>query len=258
MPIRFAPLWLAALILGMPGLAHAVPLPPPRPALPWDSPREFAAPLPPPRPAIIPEARRAQGEFKLAAAPAGSPCAELLAQEIVLAETGQVVDAAEGCGTEPTARLNAVLLADGTFAKLRPAAVLRCETALAVARWIREDIAAAALGLGSALARVEVAASYTCRSRNNVAGAVLSEHARANALDMSAFVLADGRILTLADPKTPANFLAEVRRSACARFTTVLGPGADRAHEFHLHVDLAERRGGYRLCQWPERKTASD
>ena len=258
MPIRFTLLWLAALIGGIPGLAQAVPLPPPRPALPWDAPREFAAPLPPPRPVIIPEARRAQGEFKLAAAPVGSPCAELLGQEIVLAETGRIVDAAEGCGMEPTVRLNAVLLPDGTFAKLRPAAVLRCETALAVARWIREDIAAAALVLGSTLARVEVAASYTCRSRNNVAGAVLSEHSRANALDMSAFVLTDGRTLTLTDPKASAEFIAELRRSACARFTTVLGPGADRAHEFHLHVDLAERRGGYRICQWPERKTASE
>ncbi len=258
MPIRFALLWLAALIGGMPGLAQAVPLPPPRPVLPWDGPREFAAPLPPPRPAIIPEARRAQGEFTLVAAPAGSACADLLAQEVAVAETGQIVDAAEGCGTAPVARLTAILLGDGKSVALRPAAVLRCETALAVARWIREDIAAAALGLGSALARVEVAASYTCRSRNNVTGAVLSEHGRANALDMSAFVLADGRTLTLADPKAPADFLAEVRRSACARFTTVLGPGADPSHEFHLHVDLAERRNGYRLCQWPERKTASD
>jgi hypothetical protein len=47
-------------------------------------------------------------------------------------------------------------------------------------------------------------------------------------------------------------------RLSTARFTTVLGPGADRAHEFHLHVDLAERRNGYRLCQWSERKTDSD
>ena len=239
MPIRVALLWLAALVGGMPGLALAVPLPPARPA-------------------ILPEARRAQGEFKLAAAAAGSPCAELLAQEIALADTGKIVDAAEGCGTAPVTRLTAILLANGTFATLRPAAVLRCETALAVARWIREDVAIAAADLGSDLARIEVAASYTCRSRNNVAGAVLSEHGLANALDMRALVLADGRTLSLADPKAPADFIAALRRSACARFTTVLGPGADRAHEFHLHVDLAERRGGYRLCQWPERKPASD
>ncbi len=258
MPIRFTLLWLAALIGGTHGLAQAVPLPPPRPVLPWDGPREFAAPLPPPRPAIVPEARRAQGEFTLVAAPAGSACADLLAQEVAVAETGQIVDAAEGCGTAPVARLTAILLRDGKSVTLRPAAMLRCETALAVVRWIRDDIAPAALALDSALARIDVAASYTCRSRNNLAGAVLSEHGLANALDMSAFVLADGRTLTLADPKAPADFLAEVRRSACARFTTVLGPGADRAHEFHLHVDLAERHGGYRLCQWPERKSASD
>ena len=41
-----------------------------------------------------------------------------------------------------------------------------------------------------------------------------------------------------------------MRQSACARFTTVLGPGSDKDHETHLHVDLAERRGGYRMCQW--------
>jgi hypothetical protein len=33
-------------------------------------------------------------------------------------------------------------------------------------------------------------------------------------------------------------------------FTTVLGPGSDAAHAHHLHVDLARRRGGYRMCQW--------
>jgi hypothetical protein len=41
-----------------------------------------------------------------------------------------------------------------------------------------------------------------------------------------------------------------MRRSACARFTTVLGPGSDGYHENHFHVDLAQRRGDYRLCQW--------
>ena len=38
--------------------------------------------------------------------------------------------------------------------------------------------------------------------------------------------------------------------SVCARFTTVLGPGSDWYHEDHIHLDLAERRGGYRICQW--------
>jgi hypothetical protein len=45
-------------------------------------------------------------------------------------------------------------------------------------------------------------------------------------------------------------FREELRKVACAKFTTVLGPGSDGYHEEHIHLDLAERRGGYRLCQW--------
>ncbi len=119
-----------------------------------------------------------------------------------------------------------------------------------MASWVREDVAPAAAALGSALARVEVAASYVCRPRNNVRGAVLSEHGRANALDVRALRLAEGRIIPITAKDVP-ELMAEMRRSACERFTTVLGPGADASHEFHLHVDLAARRGGYRMCQWP-------
>jgi hypothetical protein len=45
-----------------------------------------------------------------------------------------------------------------------------------------------------------------------------------------------------------------LKRSTCARFTTVLGPGSDGYHEDHVHVDLAERRSGYRICQWDVRE----
>ena len=44
-----------------------------------------------------------------------------------------------------------------------------------------------------------------------------------------------------------------MRVSACRHFTTVLGPGSDGYHEDHVHVDLAERRNGFRLCQWDVR-----
>jgi hypothetical protein len=45
-----------------------------------------------------------------------------------------------------------------------------------------------------------------------------------------------------------------LRASACARFSTVLGPGSDGNHEEHIHVDLAERRGGYKMCEWEVRE----
>ena len=36
---------------------------------------------------------------------------------------------------------------------------------------------------------------------------------------------------------------------ACSYFTTVLGPGYDRAHKDHFHFDLMERRNGYKACR---------
>src|SRR5215467_6858222 len=82
------------------------------------------------------------------------------------------------------------------------------------------------------------------------AGGKLSEHGKGNAVDLRSFILADGRIVTLTDVTVAKDFRDDLRESACRRFSTVLGPGSDGAHESHIHVDLIERRGGYRMCQW--------
>jgi hypothetical protein len=210
-------------------------------------------PLPRPRPPEIggtSEAPRPVAVDPAEAEAAGKACEALLAAGVTVAERVEGMAFDNGCGAPALVRLSAVRLADGKRAELKPAALMRCDAALAVANWVREDVAPAAAALGSGLVRVEVAASYVCRPRNNVKGAVLSEHGRANALDVRALGLADGRTVLVTATDAPA-LLAEMKRSACVRFTTVLGPGADPSHEFHLHVDLAQRRGGYRICQWP-------
>ena len=81
-------------------------------------------------------------------------------------------------------------------------------------------------------------------------GAHLSEHGRANALDVRAFKLADGRAISLTDRTVARELRESVLHSVCARFTTVLGPGSDWYHEDHIHLDLMERRNNYRICQW--------
>jgi len=85
---------------------------------------------------------------------------------------------------------------------------------------------------------------------NRVAGAKLSEHGRANALDLRALRLANGRSISLTDRTVPRELRETVLHSACTRFSTVLGPGSDGYHEDHIHLDLMERRGNYRICQW--------
>ena len=84
--------------------------------------------------------------------------------------------------------------------------------------------------------------SYNCR---NVAGSGRrSAHATADAIDVSGFVLADGRRITVlgdwnegrADER---EFLRVIHTSACKRFGTVLGPAYNAAHRDHLHVELS-------------------
>jgi hypothetical protein len=217
-------------------------------------------PLPPPRPAIEKAPTRAmppRGAKRLPRnelPPAeGSPCTDLLADGIAIVELRTSVSGASGealCGDLAPVRLSAVRLPDGRTVELRPAALVRCEMAHTFARWVRDDLVAALTPYEGYLQRLEIAASYTCRPRNNVSGARLSEHGLANAIDIAAIVLSAGGRIGISEPVRPAILFSEMKRSACARFTTVLGPGADAAHEHHLHVDLAHRRGGYRICQW--------
>jgi hypothetical protein len=122
---------------------------------------------------------------------------------------------------------------------------------------VREDVAPAAAKLGSPLHALEDLGSYQCRGRDGVSGATLSEHGRANAIDLRAFKLGNGKVLVLADPEAPGDFRDALRQSACARFMTVLGPGSDSAHSGHVHVDLAPRRNGYKICEWDVQKPAA-
>ena len=109
------------------------------------------------------------------------------------------------------------------------------------------------LKLGAPLRGLDNFDSYECRGRNRVRGATLSEHGRANALDVRAFKLANGEMIGLTDVNVAKAWRDGLRAGACARFSTVLGPGSDGHHEEHIHVDLAERRGGYKMCEWDVR-----
>jgi hypothetical protein len=62
--------------------------------------------------------------------------------------------------------------------------------------------------------------------------------------------LANGVTLSLTDRTLARDTREKVLMSVCTRFTTVLGPGSDWYHEDHIHLDLAQRRGNYKLCQW--------
>ncbi|MEG3088249.1 extensin family protein [Sphingomonas sp. PB4P5] len=122
---------------------------------------------------------------------------------------------------------------------------MRCGVARAFVGWARNAIAPAARQmLGSDVVRVETMGSYACRNVVGRSGrpAKLSGHASGNAVDVSAFILRDGRRISIekdwrsSDPQVRA-FLQTIRGSACKRFGTVLSPDYNAAHYNHLHLE---------------------
>lgn len=147
-----------------------------------------------------------------------------------------------GCSTVGTVRL-ASLKSDDAKLGLTNLGPVSCPLAETFAGWARfgADRAAQQI-LGSPIVRIETMGSYNCR---NVAGSSRrSAHATANAIDVSGFVLADGRRITVASnwndqsPKV-RKFFATIQASACKRFGTVLGPAYNAAHKDHLHLELS-------------------
>ncbi len=154
------------------------------------------------------------------------------------------------CGIASPLKLEAIVLTDGARVPLDSQPLVRCDLAEAIADWVREDIAPLARTVGGGLVKIYGGGGYECRGRNRVSGAIASEHSIGNAFDLIGFGLRDGKTLSIEHGNKALDFMTQIRESACARFTTVLGPGSDGYHEAHVHVDLKLRKGGYRICQW--------
>lgn len=121
--------------------------------------------------------------------------------------------------------------------------------------WQWQVVQPAALRLfGASVARIEHYGSYSCRRLYGRATGPLSEHASADAIDVSGFVLTDGTRISIADDWSAvgrkARFLHLVRDGACPLFATVLSPDYNAAHYDHLHLDQAARgEWGGRACR---------
>jgi hypothetical protein len=154
------------------------------------------------------------------------------------------------CTAIDPVNVEAVLLPANQRVAFTPMVALQCSMALAVARWIRGDVVPTLDKFGLALRGVETLESYGCRTFNGVKGAKLSEHGHANALDVQSLKLSDGTILELTNARVSKALREQLRQTACSRFSTVLGNGADGFHENHVHIDLMQRTNDYKICQW--------
>ena len=175
--------------------------------------------------------------------------ADLKSLGVSFDETPTVNDG-EACGIDKPVLLKS--LPGGIT--VEPAATLRCDAALQLARWMEGSVkpsfkAAMPNETPTGLAQ---ASAYVCKNRNGADEGRISEHAFGNAIDIAGFTLKSGKTIAIRpadkDSSLEGAFQRAVTEAACLYFTTVLDPGSDAAHQNHLHLDVKERRGGYRYC----------
>lgn len=150
----------------------------------------------------------------------------------------------QGCGYQDAVRV------DPPGQGARDSFVVTCGLAAAWVLFLRHAVQpAAAEHLGTEVARVETLGTYNCRDIGGGLGETLrrrSQHATANAIDVSGFVLADGRRITLLrhwdGEGAEARFLRAVRDRSCRFFRVVLGPDYNTAHADHFHLDMGPSR----------------
>lgn len=146
-----------------------------------------------------------------------------------------------------------ILTGDKFVPTMRPAtAAPGCAVTAAMILWNRDVVQPLAQKyFGQRVVALENLGSYNCRK---IAGRqAQSEHSNANAIDISAFILADGTRISLinewGDDDVRSIFLHAVRDGSCDLFSTTLSPDYNRAHADHLHLDMAVRAGGWSACR---------
>lgn len=176
---------------------------------------------------------------------------------VLLDQAGVTYTALAAGGEGQCAYADAVRLSQAAGAiRLAPAAVApSCPVVAAFKLWEWQVVQPAAQRLlGQPVRAISHFGSYSCRRLYGRSEGDLSEHATADAIDIAAFTLADGRRISIVNDWTgegqDAAFLRAVRDGACDLFSTVLSPDYNAAHRDHLHLDQAERgaRGG-RACR---------
>lgn len=156
-------------------------------------------------------------------------------------EAAPVSGKIRGCGIAKPVRVTSV-----NGIALSAPALIDCKTAKTFDKWVKKSLQKQFKKQGG-VSKIHVAASYSCRSRNNRPGAKLSEHSFGHAIDISGFTLANGERVTVLNDwrKRPhSKALRALHKGACGPFGTVLGPESDRYHQDHFHFDTARYRSG--------------
>lgn len=186
-------------------------------------------------------------DFRLAALNNNrTQCAAVLVPPVITAAPLADQPYKGGCGW-----LAAVRVTEAGGARIHTEA-LTCEVAAALALWLEHEVQLAAMAhFGQKVVSVQTLGTYACRNiqGNKLWKGFRSQHATANAIDVSGFTLADGTAIVVRKDWSGSSgrsaFLHEVHRGACRTFRVALGPDYNAAHHDHFHLD----RGFIKSCK---------
>ena len=151
---------------------------------------------------------------------------------------------AGGCSWRDAGRLSAV-----GAARLSSPATLSCPLTASMLLFERQVLQPQArLAFDSPVHVIEHAGSYACRNIYRRDQAPLSAHARAEAIDLTGFRLADGRRISVERDWSDARkelFLHTLQNQGCRYFGALFGPDYNAAHRTHFHA----QGGGFGYCR---------
>ncbi|MBR9972341.1 extensin family protein [Magnetospirillum sulfuroxidans] len=179
--------------------------------------------------------------------------ASLQAMRVQFQPVAEFGDTEQGCGIDNPVKVSAT---GGAWS--RPG-VVSCPMAQTISRYESDVLQPAARArFGQGIKRIHHAGTYDCRVRRTSTkvaaslggsrGGRLSEHSKGRAIDIMAFELDDGTMVSVKKDwrgqGAKSAFLQEVARASCSVFNVALTPNHDRLHSDHLHLDI----GPYTLC----------
>ena len=139
-----------------------------------------------------------------------------------------------GCSSVPR-----LLVSTLATTQLSTPAALSCPLTISLNQFDKDTLQPLAkTHFGQSVKSISHVGGFACRGiRGNPA--IPSEHAFANALDITGFTLADGRSISVTQywhsPDPTGQFLRDIAAGAARHFATVLTPDYDSRHASHFH-----------------------
>lgn len=170
------------------------------------------------------------------------------------------------CGWSRGHKIKGAMVTEIAGVKIRngDGVFLSCEMASELAHWFTLHVQNSATRLlGEPVVNTNVVGGFACREMIGTRSRSTkpSQHAFGNAFDVQFFILANGSSVDVEKHHKRRSerreFLKLVGQKSCGVFEdrgyttglrTFLGPGFNRAHENHFHLDMAKRRSTLPFC----------